>query len=496
MSVGEGRRAPGERAGRGVFRMSKVAVGPEPQVSVRPSPAVIQSLAILQMSAPELAQALCQEVVDNPCLEWNDAEPRWDSAVWEQAPDGGQELTWAEGAAADEPVGLWAGPAASSPHLVAAQDSQALLRSTTTRYEELLGQLRLMELPSRVAQVAEYIVGCLDPDGYLRVSLSSIAAECSVGETTVLRALEAVQSLEPPGIGARTLEECLELQLRARGLAEPELIDSLRACVAALRHEAARGDLTDVPLALPALPERLRAVLRSLDPRPGLRLGVAEPPPCELPDLLVLDVGGQLICEVARYPEHAVRVSGYYREMYQKARWLDPPVREFLKTRLTRATRFVRAVESRRATLLRVGQFLVERQQRAFTEGLGALRPLSLSEAAGALQLHVSTLSRAVKGKYLWSARLGTVPLRTLFPAPLKLPHRCAAEGQPGRVSHPTRLEILEHVRRLAVTRGEEGKRPSDGRIAQALAQLGIPLSRRTVAKYRRSLGIPAVRGC
>lgn len=479
--------------GGGVWRMSSVAVGPQPQASVAPSPAVIQSLSILEMSAAELSMALRQEALDNPCLEWDDGGPLPASGDGAQEVEEGPEAAPRDDAAGDaRDVGE--GPAGYEPYTEPPQDANEFVQSIATRYEELLGQLRLMDLPPRVAKVAEYIIGCLDPDGYLRIELACVAAECGVSESTALRALEAVQSLEPPGIGARSLEECLELQLRARNLADPDLIGALRAWAAAVRSGTARADGTDMTQVLRCVPERLRGVLMSLDPSPGLGLGSPPPPPCELPDLVVHSVGGQLVCEVPRYPEHAVRVSGYYRDLYRQATRLDPPARAFLRERLARAAWFVKAVESRRATLLRLGDFLVERQRRAFTEGPGAIRPLSLSEAAGALGLHVSTLSRAVKGKHLWATRLGTVPLRALFPAPLKLPRRPAGPGPAGWPSGPMRPEVLEYVRRLAFTPGDGGELPSDERIARALARLGIPLSRRTVAKYRKLLGIPAAR--
>ena len=440
--------------------MSGLASLVETRVAPYPSAALLESLRVLEMSGSELAEAIRCELASNPCLESAEGDEGFgDDAFFLEGPA-------APGLSADEGVAAAGGRQEEAEH--GWQPGETAARESL--YEAVLNQLSLLRLTPTVRRVAEYIAGCLDRDGYLRVPLASIAAECSVSEATARLALEAVQSVDPPGVGARSLAECLELQLRALGAPEPHIAAILREL------ELGTGPNGECP--------SLQLAVR-LSPSPGVQVGDSEPVPCALPDLVVVRVGEELVCEVPYWPEHVVRVSPWYVAMYRDSD--DPEVRRFLQGSLKRAHRIVSAVERRRVTLLRLGEFLVRRLRRAFLDGLDCLEPLSLSEAGRALGLHVSTVSRAVKNKYIWSPRTGTVPLRRFFTvAGTSSSARACGPGESAR--QPWRERVLSLVADLA--RAQPGL--TDSQLAQMLSSSGFAISRRTVAKYRHILGIPS----
>lgn len=333
--------------------------------------------------------------------------------------------------------------------------------------EGLLHQIALRPLPPRLAGLAALLVAELDERGWLDLPLPDFAAAAGCDLPEAEAALAVVQACEPAGVGARDLDECLRLQLAELGLG----LDEARATLAELARFA-RRDWPGLQRALGldrAGVEARAALLRRLSPHP-----LAAPPPAGgevlRPELTVTRGPlGEIRVELARdhLPRPAIdaglarraEAEGFGAELLERARTL------------------VRAVESRGATLLRIGQWLAQRQERALREGAGALMAASRAECAEALGLHPSTVGRAVAGKAL--AAEGRVwPLRLLFSAP----RPDAAAGSARAVAH----------RIAALIAAEAPARPlSDAALARRLATEGVDIARRTVAKYRDGLRIP-----
>jgi RNA polymerase sigma-54 factor len=391
---------------------------------------VLGALAILRLPAAELSELLAAEAAANPFLL---------------------------------PAAPPAGPTAGGI------DAEGLARPDPSWQQDLMLQLGRLALPPAVARAALLLVGELDSRGWLDVPLSEIAAREGLDLADLEAALAAVQSCDPPGVGARDLAECLALQLIDLGLSPAEA----RATVAELPRFA-RRDLPGLQRALGLSVEGVAArieLLRRLTPDPVGHRG-APPPAPRLPDLvLVRSLTGPDRVALAH---EALPLPRLDAALAERAR-----AEGFGADLLDRALTLLRAVESRGATLLRIGDWLVQRQAPALRDGPGALRPVSRAECAAALGLHPSTVGRAVQGKALLAdGRLW--PLERLFPGPAV---RGDAAG-PANAAVAHRLAML-------IAAEPAGRPLSDAALAARLAAEGVDIARRTVAKYRDRLRIP-----
>lgn len=338
-------------------------------------------------------------------------------------------------------------------------------------------QLDRLRLEEGKRRLVEYLIRCLDDDGYLRVPLEELSQQGGIPLERLKEALALVQTLEPAGVGAADLSQCLELQLERVGESGPALaivrdhIDLL-----ARRHYRAIASRLGVTL---EQVEQARRTIRELEPRPGAVFQRTEQIHYIQPDLVVEEREGRLSVRSARGERPPFQVSRYYRELLEQTE--DREVRDYLTERLRQAEGVLWAVRERESTLLRCAQVILERQEAFFRAGPEALVPLRMAEVAQALGVHESTVSRAVREKYLQCAR-GLYPLNYFF-------SRCVGTGE-GASAEAARTLLLRLIS------AEDKRRPlSDQQLSRLLAREGCALSRRTVAKYRSELGIPSASG-
>lgn len=312
----------------------------------------------------------------------------------------------------------------------------------------LCRQIAGLEVPERQRQLLYYLVGCLEDSGYLTVPPEELAVGAGVPEEELRRGIARLQTLEPAGVGAADLSQCLYLQLQRIG-------DDGPATQIVLHHlEAlARNRYHQIAQALHISQEEVRRAqqrIRQLDPRPGRQFSPPEPAPMVYPDVFVVEQEGEFVCDDHRRPAPMLHLNRYYQDLYRQTD--DPEVKKYLAEKLVQAENV-----------------------------LFALRPMYMTEAAQALDVHLSTVSRAVKDKYL-QCRQGVFPLSYFFSAP-------APDG-----SDVSRRAVLLQLRELID--GEDKAHPlSDEKLRCLLEQKGCVLSRRTVAKYREELGIPGTAG-
>ena len=333
--------------------------------------------------------------------------------------------------------------------------------------EELEGQLGAERRPVD-HKLAKQLIALLDENGYLRVPAGAVARAAGVSEQRVRATLEILRSYEPAGVFAFDLADCLLLQVQRRA-------DAPSLAAEVIRHglgELGSGDLAALAERLSATAaqvEEAAAYIRTLQPKPGAAFYSGEPQYVR-PDLEVVCEEGQLIVRELR----SWRLE-LCRDYAHAARRLEPEARAYLKQETARARRLLLAVEQRSSTLLRVARAAVERQEGWFLEN-APLEVLSQAELAHQLRVSESTVCRAVKEKYFsWAGR--AVPLRELF-----------CTGLAGGVS-ASRVQAC--MRRLLEK--EDSQKPySDAALAAALAEQGILAGRRTLAKYRLQMGIPA----
>lgn len=389
----------------------------EARAEALPLPLVVQSLNVLAMDACALEERIQKLLLENPLLE---AAPAHTSGE-------GREYLFA---AARQPVSF---------------------------YDELHRQLGCLRIPPRLAKAAALLIDCLDEDGYLREDLHELAAEWRLAPAFLEEALGVVQSLEPTGVGCRTLSECLRLQLLELA---PENTLALEIVTEHLEELAAgKFSLSDYD---PEEVEEAIAAIRALSPRPCANCA-EDRTEYIVPDIRVwLDENGELCAELINQPAVPV-LSPLYHD-YMKAGTGED--RQYIRGQITMARNFLHAMQMRSQTMGLIAQFLITRQKDFFLTGPAAQKAFSLSALAEALEVHVSTVSRAVVGKYV-EFRGAVFPLRDLF--------------QGNGTGELSRTAIIRRIRELL--KAEPGL--SDSRIAARLEEQGIHISRRTVNKYR-----------
>ncbi|MEP7243189.1 MAG: RNA polymerase factor sigma-54 [Gammaproteobacteria bacterium] len=350
--------------------------------------------------------------------------------------------------------------------------------SGQTLQEHLLWQLEMAKLEPRELGIARAIADVISEDGYLTESLDEVAKtlkpEIEADLAEIERVLSFVQALDPPGVGARSVGECIELQLRQL---EPETPGLMLAIQIARHHLelVADRELSLLRRELRATDEELAAALalvRSCHPRPGATVstGNAE---YVVPDVFVrrTDHGWAVEINAATLPR--VRLNqGYASLIGRNASHAS------MRAQLQEARWLLKSLEIRNETLMKVARSIVERQTAFLEQGEEHMRPMILKDIAEAVAMHESTISRVTSGKYMHTPR-GVFELRYFFSSQVE-----GADGS-GTSSTAIRAKIRKLVKE------ENGELPlSDGRIAELLSGEGIPVARRTVAKYREAMGI------
>ena len=449
------------------------------------TPQLRQALHLLQLSALELEAEINTAVESNPLLDWDESEPL-------RVGDDSQEPT--SEAAADRETKEndfreddWspAGEAWQESRGWNGEDGDPADRmvQTDSLSDHLSWQLHLTHMSERDRRIGLMLIDAIDDDGYLREPLDAIAQSllpeihCSTDE--VLAVLRQVQRLDPVGVGARDLGECLSLQLANLPAQTP-------GC--ALAQRITQGPIDRMPRigiegvavelgCSQADAEQALALLRSLDPRPGAQIGDLPANTYVTPDCVITRQQGMWRVTLANERLPRLTIHRGYEQMIQHAGASDAG---YLRGRLQEARWLLKNLAQRGETLLKVVQCLI-RQQSGFLEfGPQALRPLTLREVAAEVGLHESTISRAISRKYVRTPR-GTIPLRAFFASGIE------TEGG-GEASS---IAIQEMIKRLI--EAENPRKPlSDARLAETLKATGVPVARRTVAKYRELLNIPS----
>ncbi len=461
------------------------------------TPQLRQALAVLQMSTMELEAQLADAVESNPLLEWaEDARPlelsnapmHGDPVDGPTAPASTDDDGWD---ASDEVRDEWretgedwnarggSGGGGQNDEDDDAGDRQVAQESLQ---QHLRWQLGLTQLGPRDQQIGLALVDAIDDDGYLREPLASIAAslapEIIASEDELLPVLHLIQQLDPIGSGSRDLGECLSIQLRRLAPDTPGHAIALRIAERAIERLpriGAEGIAREFGCT-PAEAEQAIALLRTLDPRPGAQIGAIAHDTYVVPDAVIWRQRGIWQAGLAGHARARVNINRDYAQMASTATGNDG---QYLRGCLQEARWLLKNIEQRGETLLRVVTCLM-REQAGFLEfGQQALRPLTLREVAVQLDLHESTISRAIARKYVRTPR-GTIALRDFF-----------ASGIDTGAGETSSTAIQSMIRDLIAA--ENPRKPlSDAALTRQLNDSGIPVARRTVAKYREGMHIPA----
>jgi RNA polymerase sigma-54 factor len=429
-------------------------------------PGMLQSIEVLQLGLHELAERIEAELAGNETLA---ALPAADAPPDRPAAERGERDQ-------DEPGRARSG-GDEDPKL-------AMLAQIPGREEPLLDSIRAQlawaEVDQRLGNAVLALASLLDERGLLTLADEQLLE--LVGAELLQPALALLHELEPRGLGARTPVEAMLLQVDAADPDRPWIEALLTRHLEAL----ARNKLPDVARALGCSLDELDALLeriRRLDPRPGARF-TATLERAIRPDVAAWIHDGRLELRVDDHDLPALGIDPEYASL-ARDRSVEREVRSYLREKIDSARRLIQAVEQRRATLARVAAVVLRRQQRFLEQGVAAIAPLKMAEVAGELGLHVSTVSRAIAGKYVQTPH-GIFRLREIFDG-----GESAASDASGGSAPAGRAGVKEIIRQIVLA--EKREQPlSDDELVAALLQRGVQVARRTVAKYRQELGIPS----
>jgi RNA polymerase sigma-54 factor len=355
---------------------------------------------------------------------------------------------------------------------------ETFLSSPVTLADHLHSQLALVALSENVRDAAEGVIGNLDENGYLLSTSEDMASESQHLLADVTEAIRVVQTLDPSGIGAVDLRECLLLQLESRnakgGLSWTIIANHLKLVETRQTKELAkvlRRPMEHIQIALD--------VIRHLDPRPGLRYSGPGARVVE-PDVYISKDGEDYIIQVSDDDIPVLRLNPQYRKMIDRVHEPDKDVRNYVKERYASAIQLMKNIEQRKQTILRVCRCIVERQGDFLEHGLDQLRPMMIKEIAEEIGVHPSTVSRAVSSKYAHTPQ-GVFELRYFF-----------SEAVQGPSGSATPLLLLKRRVKKMIEEEDRSHPLTDEQITDRLQSEGIDVTRRTVAKYREDMRIPS----
>ena len=440
--------------------------------SLTMTPQLQQAIRLLQLPVLDLSAQIQEALEENVMLEMEDlpdvpktsgestveieaikAEDSWQQRSQERIQDGG-----------------WNGESR--------MPSEFADHSGETLREHLLWQLELATISPREAVIGEAIIDGINDDGYLAISFEditeSVGGDANVSEDDILQALEIVQRMDPVGVGARSLSECIVLQL---GQLEPQTPGLALAMRMAMDHLdlVAEQDYVELRRALRATDEDLDhalALVRSCNPKPGLTVSPAAPE-YVVPDVFVRKVDDRWVVEVSAASIPRLSVNQQYAQILRGS-----GDHAALRSQLQEARWLVRSLEIRNETLLKVATCIVTRQKDFLEHGDEAMKPLVLRDVAETIGMHESTVSRVTTNKYMHTPR-GVFEFKYFFSS-----HLSTTDGE-----EQSSTSVRAKIRKLIGAENPE-KPLSDSKIAAMLSDEGINVARRTVAKYREAMKI------
>ncbi|MGE5188546.1 MAG: RNA polymerase factor sigma-54 [Gemmatimonadota bacterium] len=452
------------------------------------TPQLQQAIKLLQLSRLELQQAVREELEINPVLE----------EVAEDAPEDATQRAANAGAAEDEapPPGKdglidrvdWnyyfddsAPQGGRSEREREDEDGRPYYENLLTRKpslsEYLEWQVNLSAADGSLREVARYLIGNIDEDGYLKVSAEETAEALGKPLEEIERAIAVIQGLDPSGVGARDLRECLMIQARERG-------DDFALPLAILSDQFdlfSKGDVAGIARRLRIPKETVKDAFQrlvTLWPKPG-RAFLGDDVQYITPDVYVFKMDGRWIITLNEDGQPRLRLSAYYRDLLSSRDRLAKADKEFLKQKVNSALWFIKSIQQRQRTIYKVVESLLKLQGDFLEKGPKYLKPLTLRDVAEDIGMHESTVSRVTNGKYVYTPH-GIFELKFFFNSGLN-----RDGGEEDIASKSVKEKILEILK----TEGRD-KPLSDQEIVRLLRNQGIRIARRTVTKYRQAMGV------
>ncbi|MFM1849092.1 MAG: polymerase, sigma 54 subunit, RpoN/SigL [Pseudomonadota bacterium] len=461
------------------------------------TPQLQQAIKLLQLGRLEYKEAIEKELLENPVLEEMkelDDDPSGSKSTAAESdtlkePQLGESAPEQEAAGEGNPESKvdWEdylesfidSRGSATPKGTIDHEDRPSIEATLTKGESLVdhvvAQLRHVDLDRADEEIAVHIVGNLDKDGYLCASFEEIAEECGVSVEEAERVVRSIQQLDPPGLAARNLGECLLIQLEQMGLENALESRIVRNHLDKLENrrydQIAKAESVAVDDVYKAI-----TTIQQLEPRPG-RPFADDSIRYIVPDIYVYKVGGEYVISLNEDGLPRLRVNPMYLELLRQDGADNVPNKTYLTERLKAASWLIKSIHQRQNTIYRVTESIVKFQRDFLDHGIEKLRPLVLKDVADDIDMHESTVSRVTTNKYVHTPQ-GVFELKYFFTTAIK------TAG--GEMSSST---IKERIKNIIAA--EKPEAPiSDQEIAEILGKENIDIARRTVAKYREGLGI------
>ena len=434
--------------------MDNLVLKTELRQELKLTPQLLQSMEILQMNSQELLDYITRTAEENPLLDCEDTSS-WRTEYENLC----QKISWLDSTGGASPL---------------SSDTDAFSAASYDR-DDLASfvrdQLERRHLSQPLLALTRYLAESLDENGWLAQEDLDALSEMKIPAALISQALETLQSLDPAGVGARNLSECLLLQLKRQG----PVSAFLQELILRFLPNLSKKQYGPICRELNVTTEDIRAaekIISALDPHPGRAFQIDEAPLYIRPDIFIAELDGKLQAILNEYYLPRISINNYYKNLLKAEQ--DSETLAYLRQKLQQANGLLSGLERRNSTLQRCADAILARQHDFFSQKTTYLAPMTLVSLAEELSLHPSTISRATRGKHL-QCRQGTFPLRYFFTRSLGTPDLSAQH-------------IRQRVR--ALIHSENPKHPlSDQELCQLLGKEGIHVARRTVAKYRIELG-------
>ncbi len=437
------------------------------------SPQVIQSLEVLQMNTQELLDYVRELAMENPVVELTSPPAEVVAVPNELA----QRMEWLENT---DRQNRWYHRQDGDRDQRREETYGVMPEASATLIEHVRSQIPPQK--GQMARAVEFLTECLDPNGWIPEDLAQLAGESRIPLPLLERALAQIQNVEPWGVGARNLQECLLLQLQHRRDA-----DDLAAEI--VRHylpELAKSHYNGIAKALHTTQAQVRRAadqIRTLNPRPGNGFARPESLGYIIPDILAVPEGEGYELQLCQGILPRLNISSYYLELRKNS--TDPSLTEYLDQKVQQAKWAVSAITQRQETMLKCMEAIMALQPHYFQPTPGPLCPMTLADVAERVGVHESTVSRAIRGKYLQCPD-GILPLSFFF---------SQSAFQSGAGAEAVSAAEAKRLLRELLMSEDTAKPYSDQQLCERMGQAGCPISRRTVAKYRSELGYPPATG-
>ena len=453
------------------------------------TPQLQQSIKLLQLPLLELTQDINQELMNNPMLE--EGVDRESEIKDEQSGPSNEEPVRESTGEIEPPLEKIFGFTSESYFEDRESDGRDFgyfnpdneettspferNRDRTNLYDHLLWQLRLSSIEENIGRSAEIIINNLNDDGYMQASIDEISQLAESDTETVEKAIKAVQELDPSGVGARNLQECLLLQLPALDLSDTLVEKILTEGFSELERKKYNQLAVKFKTSINDIFDAVK-IIEKLEPRPGRNYSSDEPIHI-IPDVYIEESEGKFLINLNDEGIPRLRLSNYYRKLLANKKSLGAEEKQFLEEKLRSAVWLLKSLDQRNKTIYRVTKSILKFQEDFFRKGAEYLKPLNLRIIAEDLGMHESTISRVTSNKYVQCPR-GLLNFRYFFSN--------AVATDLGSMSSSTVKNIIKQI-----IAEEDSKKPlNDQKIVNILKSKGISVARRTAAKYREELKI------